>query len=144
MRARAGIQIISNLRGFMKIKMRTRLLVCVLSTWLLLPFSSHASKIFIPMDADGQTNHLKAYGVAYAALKANIPVDWLLNYKGGSFGMDQVESIERMCKLRDVTFEVISDAQYAGILNEIANPDFNGDIIKLEKAPKVAVYTPQK
>ncbi len=94
------------------------------------------------MDAEGQANHLKAYGVAYAALKGNIAVDWLLNYKGGSFGIDDVESIERMCKLRGVTFEVISDAQYSGIINDIANPDFNGDVIKLEKAPKIAVYTP--
>jgi hypothetical protein len=94
------------------------------------------------MDADGQANHLKAYGIAYAALKANVPVDWLLNYKGGSFGIDNVESIERLCKLRGVTYDVISDAQYLGILTEISNPDFNGDIIKLEKAPKICVYTP--
>jgi len=102
-----------------------------------------AAKIFIPMDAESQANHLKAYGVAYAALLKQIPVDWLLNYKGGSFAMDQTESMERMCKLRGVSYEVISDAQYGGILNEIANPDFNGDIIKLEKAPKIAVYTPK-
>ncbi len=94
------------------------------------------------MDAENQRNHLKAYGIAYAALKQGIQLDWLLNYKGGSFGMDQVESIERMCKLRGVDYEVMSDAQYAGVLNEIANPDFNGDVIKLEKAPKIAVYTP--
>jgi hypothetical protein len=109
---------------------------------MVLSMSANASKLFIPMDADGQRNHLKAYGVAYAALKANITIDWLLNYKGGSFCMDNIESIERMCKLRGVSYEVISDAQYTGIINEIANPDFNGDIIKLEKAPKIAVYTP--
>ena len=83
------------------------------------------------MDAETQTNHLKAYGVAYAALKENVAVDWLLNYKGGSFAIDQVESIERLCKLRGVSYEVISDAQYLGIVNIIENPDFNGDIIKL-------------
>ena len=94
------------------------------------------------MDAETQTNHLKAYGVAYAALKENVAVDWLLNYKGGSFAIDQVESIERLCKLRGVSYEVISDAQYLGIVNIIENPDFNGDIIKLEKAPRIAVYTP--
>jgi len=55
-----------------------------------------AAKIFIPMDAESQANHLKAYGVAYAALLKQIPVDWLLNYKGGSFAMDQTESMERM------------------------------------------------
>ena len=94
------------------------------------------------MDAEGQAQHLKAYGVAYAALKAGISIDWLLNYKGGSFGMDDAESMIRLCKLRGVTFEIISDAQYLGIIQDIANPDFNGDVIKLEKAPKVAIYTP--
>ncbi|MFI5196179.1 MAG: hypothetical protein ACHQD8_03750 [Chitinophagales bacterium] len=124
------------------IKMKSRILACCVFACLLFYIPAYSSKIFIPMDAEGQTNHLKAYGVAYSALKANLTVDWLLNYKGGSFGMDDAESMERLCKLRGVSFEVISDAQYNGILNEITNPDFNGDIIKLEKAPKIAVYTP--
>lgn len=101
-----------------------------------------AAKLFIPMDADNQANHLKAYGVAYAALKGGIEVDWLLNYSGGSFGMPQTETIERLCKLRGVSYEVMSDAQYAGILDKIADPNYNGDIIKLEKPPRIAVYTP--
>lgn len=101
-----------------------------------------AARIFIPMDAETQTNHLKAYGVAYAALKNGQEVDWLLNFKGGSFAMEQTESIERLCKLRGVDYEVLSDAQYLGYVEQIANPDFNGDIIKLEKPPKIAVYTP--
>ncbi len=120
--------------------MKTRLL-CLLSV-LLLSISANATKIFIPMDADGQRNHLKAYGIAYSALKANLTVDWLLNYKGGSFCMDENDGMVRLCKLRGVTYDIISDGQYNGILNELANPDFNGDIIKLEKAPKIAVYTP--
>ncbi len=118
-----------------------RVFACLVAS-VTLSVAAFASKIFIPMDAEGQTNHLKAYGVAYAALKAGIPMDWLLNYKGGSFGLDQIESVERMCKLRGVSYEVMSDAQYNGILNQIMDPDFNGDIIKLEKPPKVAVYTP--
>lgn len=101
-----------------------------------------AAKIYIPMDADNQSNHLKAYGVAYAALTKGLEVDWLLNYQGGSFGIDQVESVERLCKLRGVDYQVMSDAQYAGIITKIMNPDFNGDIIKLEKPPRIAVYTP--
>jgi hypothetical protein len=120
--------------------MKSRTVVLIVLTFLSI--RSFGSKIFIPMDADGQANHLKAYGVAFAALKEHITVDWLLNYKGGSFGLDNVESIERLCKLRGVTYEIMSDAQYLGVLNEIANPDFNGDVIKLEKVPKVAVYTP--
>lgn len=113
---------------------------------MLLCFSTatslFAAKLFIPMDADNQANHLKAYGVAYAALKNGMEVDWLLNYSGGSFGMAQSESVERLCKLRGVSYEVMSDAQYAGILDKISDPNYNGDIIKLEKPPRIAVYTP--
>jgi len=101
-----------------------------------------ASHLFIPMDAETQRNHLKAYGIAYAALQLGIEVDWLLNYKGGSFGMPQTDAVERLCKLRGVDYEVMSDAQYTGILTEIANPDANEDVIKLQKPPKIAVYTP--
>lgn len=104
--------------------------------------AGYGAKIFIPMNADEQRAHLKAYGVTYAALKMGIEADWLLNYKGGSFAMDQVEAVERLCKLRGVDYEVITDAQYAGIVQEIADPDYNGDVIKLEKPPKIAVYTP--
>jgi hypothetical protein len=103
---------------------------------------SFAAKIFIPMDADNQHNHLKAYGIVYKALTDGVEADWLLNYQGGSFAMDQVESLERLCKIRGVDYQVISDAQYVGIVQQIANPDFNGDVIKLEKPPKIAVYTP--
>jgi hypothetical protein len=122
--------------------MRARVIITTLVAIFCSYIPSQASKLFIPMDAEGQVNHLKAYGVAYAALKGNLQVDWLLNYKGGSFCMDETESIERLCKLRGVTYEVISDAQYVGIVETISNPDFNGDIIKLEKAPRIAVYTP--
>ncbi len=109
---------------------------------LLLHTQVYAAKIFIPMDSDGQAAHLKAYGVAYAALKGGITIDWLLNYKGGSFAMEQLDGIERMCKLRGVSYEVMSDAEYSGVVNKVLDPDFNGDVIKLEKAPKIAVYTP--
>ena len=122
--------------------MKRGLLLCCLAMGLLAGNTASAAKIFIPMDVEGQTNHIKAYGVAFAALKLGVSVDWLLNYKGGSFGMDQVEIMERMCKLRGVSYQIVSDAQYGGMLNEITNPDFNGDIIKLEKPPKVGVYTP--
>ena len=118
-----------------------RLVFSTIAGLLFLP-TAYASKIFIPMDAEGQVAHLKAYGIAYAALKLNIGADWLLNYKGGSFGIDHVDAIERLCKLRGVSYEVMSDAQYNGILQQIANPDFNGDLIRLEKAPRIGVYTP--
>ncbi len=102
-----------------------------------------AGKLYIPMSADNQTNHLKAYGIAFLALKAGMPVDWLLNYDGGAFAMDQNAELEKTCKLRGVDYTILPDAQYDGIVQKIADPDFNGDVIKLEKAPKVAVYTPK-
>ncbi len=115
---------------------------CIALFSVLLHTQVYAAKVFIPMDADGQSAHLKAYGVAYAALKGGITIDWLLNYKGGSFAMEQLDGIERMCKLRGVSYEVMSDAEYSGVVNRVLDPDFNGDVIKLEKAPKIAVYTP--
>lgn len=102
-----------------------------------------AGKLYIPMNADDQNNHLKAYGIAFLALKAGMPVDWLLNYDGGAFAMDQNSELERSCKLRGVDYTIMPDAQYDGILQKISDPDFNGDVIKLEKAPRIAVYTPK-
>ncbi len=112
------------------------------SACLLTVHVAMAARLFIPMGAEGQSDHLKAYGIAYAALVKGIEVDWLLNYRGGSFSMDHIDAMERMCKLRGVSYEVISDAQYSGMLSEIAHPDYNGDVIKLEKAPRICVYTP--
>jgi hypothetical protein len=117
------------------------LYILLLALWLQTP--TWAAKLYIPMSADNQTNHLKAYGVAFLALKAGMPIDWLLNYDGGAFSMDHNAEIERICKLRGVSYSNMPDAQYAVILQKISDPDFNGDIIKLEKAPKVAVYTPK-
>ncbi len=121
--------------------MKLRLLAAAIAC-ILLSLPAHASKLFIPMDPEGQANHLKAYGVAYEALKEGMTLDWLLNYKGGSFCMDDAATLVRLCKLRGVSYEIISEEKYLGIVTEIANPDFNGDVIKLEKAPKIAVYTP--
>ncbi|MBK7689896.1 MAG: asparagine synthetase B [Bacteroidetes bacterium] len=114
-----------------------------LSTFFLLTvLSTHAAKIMIPMDEVSQKNHLKAYGVAYFVLTKNQKIDWLLNYKGGSFVFDQYLELENECKIRDVSYEVIPDAKYTAILTEIADPDANMDIVRLERAPKIAVYTP--
>lgn len=108
----------------------------------LTTFSATAAKILIPMDETSQKNHLKAYGIAYFLLTKNEKMDWLLNYRGGSFVCDYFAEIENECKIRDVSFEVIADAKYTAILTEIADPDANMDIVRLEKAPKIAVYTP--
>lgn len=122
--------------------MKKRVVLLLLACFSL-TFPAQAGKLYIPMNADDQTNHLKAYGIAFLALKAGMAVDWLLNYDGGAFAIDQNSELERSCKLRGVDYTVMADAQYDGILQKISDPDFNGDVIKLEKAPKIAVYTPK-
>jgi len=107
----------------------------------LLP-AAHAAKVFIPMDEKGQPNHLKAYGVAFEALKEGTAVYWLLNYQGGSFVMEYSVAIQNACKQKGVTCKKMTDAEYAAIMKKMKDPQFNGDIIKLEKPPKIAVYTP--
>jgi len=98
-------------------------------------------KILIPMDLK-QTNHLKAYGIAYWALQHAVELDWLLNYRGGSFMIDNTPTIANECRIRGVAFDEISGAAAAEIYGSITSPDNNQDIIRLEKAPKVAVYVP--
>ncbi|MEL0644404.1 asparagine synthetase B [Olleya sp. Ti.3.14] len=95
------------------------------------------------MDADTQKNHLKAYGITYWSLEKDVKVKWLLNYRGGSFLLPDSESIQRECKIRGVSFEIISDLKTEQILKEIASPSKNMEAVVLEKAPKIAVYTPQ-
>ncbi|HUN67130.1 MAG TPA: asparagine synthetase B [Bacteroidota bacterium] len=107
----------------------------------LFPALLHAQKILIPMDLQ-QTDHLKAYGIAYWALKRNIQVDWLLNYRGGSFMLDAGDQAATECRIRNVAFEEISGARSAQILAEIGQEDNNMDVVRLEKAPRIAVYVP--
>lgn len=111
-------------------------------TMLVLVTAARASQVLIPMD-QSQSNHLKAYGIAYWVLKQNVTVDWLLNYRGGSFAMPYAKQIEDECKIRGVSYEVLADGQYGAILADISNPEQNMDVMKLEKAPKMAVYSPK-
>ena len=101
-----------------------------------------ASKILIPMDEGEQNNHLKAYGIAFWVLQNDIEVEWLLNYRGGSFLMDNCSSIEEECIIRGVSYEVIADVQSNQIKAAISDPEINQEVVKLQKAPKIAVYTP--
>ncbi|MBS1488682.1 MAG: asparagine synthetase B [Bacteroidetes bacterium] len=101
-----------------------------------------ANSIFIPMD-EKQANHLKAYGIAYWVLKMDKEVSWLLNYRGGSFMCQYHPKIQSELVIRGVSYEIISEAQVNAILTEIASPSANYDLMKLEKAPKVAVYSPK-
>jgi hypothetical protein len=102
-----------------------------------------ASMLLIPMDAEGQENHLKAYGITYWVLTKQQKVQWLLNYRGGSFLLPDGEPIRNECRIRGVSFEVLSDAQAGQILDEISSPSQNMESVILEKAPKIAVYSPK-
>ncbi|WP_397364869.1 asparagine synthetase B [Olleya sp. R77988] len=95
------------------------------------------------MDADTQKNHLKAYGICYWTLEKDVKVKWLLNYRGGSFLLPDSQDIQDECQIRGVSFEVISDAKTEQILKEISSPSKNMEAVILEKAPKIAVYTPK-
>ncbi|MDQ6472340.1 asparagine synthetase B [Flavobacterium sp. LHD-80] len=110
---------------------------------LLLSFSAKASFILLPMDETTQQNHLKAYGITYWCLSRDYKASWLLNYRGGSFLLPDAEEIRKECKIRGVSFEILSDSEEASILNEISSPSQNMESVILEKAPKIAVYTPK-
>ena len=110
---------------------------------LLISFSMKASFILLPMDETTQQNHLKAYGITYWCLDKKYKASWLLNYRGGSFLLPDVEEIRKECQIRGVSFEVLSDAETNSILNDISSPSQNMENVILEKAPKIAVYTPK-
>lgn len=105
--------------------------------------SIYASFLLIPMDDITQTNHLKAYGITYWSLQQGNTAKWLLNYEGGSFLLEDNEATRNECKIRGVTFHVISDLQAVKILEEISSPSKNMEAVVLEKAPKIAVYSPK-
>ena len=102
-----------------------------------------ASAILIPMDAEGQENHLKAYGITYWVLTKQQKVQWLLNYRGGSFLLPDGDVIRKECQIRGVSFEILSDDQAQVILDGISSPSQNQEAVILEKAPKIAVYSPK-
>lgn len=93
---------------------------------------------------NAQKNHLKSYGIAYYVIQNGEEIKWLLNYRGGSFLLPYDKAIENECKIRGISYEVIANAKAAKILSDIARPEINMDAVKLEKAPKVAVYSPKE
>ncbi|MGC9316051.1 MAG: asparagine synthetase B, partial [bacterium] len=115
---------------------RTGLIILIVA---FLALSAMAQKIFIPMDLS-QTNHLKAYGVVYSLLGDGTNIEWLLNYRGGSFLMPAEQRAADLCRLRGVKFETIDGASAAQIYAEIEEE--NMEVVLLEKAPKIAIYTP--
>jgi hypothetical protein len=109
----------------------------------MLSITVKASFILLPMDETSQQNHLKAYGITYWCLDKNYKASWLLNYRGGSFLLPDAAEIRKECQIRGVSFEVLSDSEETTILNEISSPSQNMESVVLEKAPKIAVYTPK-
>jgi len=115
------------------------LIMAVGGSWLFAS-SAWSQKLFIPMDLK-QTDHLKAYGVAYWALDHGVNVEWLLNYRGGSFLLDYQAEIERECRVRGVAFSTVGGGEAAQIYAEIEAG--NMEVVMLEKAPAIGIYTPQ-
>lgn len=103
---------------------------------------TQAAFILIPMD-DSQSNHLKAYGIAYWTISHGQEIEWLLNYRGGSFMMPYHQPFEQECQLRGVSYQTIADAQAIAIKQAMAAADVNQDVVKLHKIPKIAVYSPK-
>jgi hypothetical protein len=95
------------------------------------------------MDDVSQKNHLKAYGITYWCLDKQYKASWLLNYRGGSFLLPDAPEIRKECQIRGVSFEILSDSEANVILEDISSPSQNMETVVLEKAPKVAVYTPK-
>jgi hypothetical protein len=105
-------------------------------------FHAKANKILVPMD-ETQTNHLKAYGIAYWVLEKDESIEWMLNFKGGSFLLPGLTGVENELIIRGVSYQVISDAQAAELAKQLSSPSSNMDMMRLEKAPKIAVYSPK-
>ncbi len=122
--------------------MKIKKLVLLLLGIFMMAAHLQASYILIPMDHESQKNHLKAYGIAYWVLSSGQEAYWLLNYRGGSFVFQNNRIFEKECLTRGVSYEIIPDAEFARIQQEIADPEVNMEVMKLEKAPKIAVYTP--
>jgi len=125
----------------MKTKCLSKLFIIALFTLSSIPAA--AISLLIPMDAEGQKEHLKAYGIAYQALEKGIEIEWLLNYRGGSFLIPLDEGIKLECKIRNVSYEVIGEADAQAIRETINSPALNQSIVKLQTAPKIAVYSPK-
>ena len=110
---------------------------------VLISNSILASFIYVPMNHDNQKNHLKAYGIVFYSLQNGLKAKWLLNHDGGAFLIENNKAIENECKIRGVSYEIISDAKSQLILEEIGSPSSNKEAVTLEKAPKIAVYSPK-
>jgi hypothetical protein len=122
--------------------MNTGKKISILFLLFLIVLPLKAAYLLLPMD-ETQKNHLKSYGIAYWSLEQGVESEWLLNYRGGSFMIPYYDLINEECKLRGVSTELITDAKRLQILDEISRPEVNMEVIKLVKAPRIAVYAPE-
>ncbi len=120
-----------------------RFRIFFLAIFILTSLAGKATYLLVPMDEESQTNHLKAYGMAYWVLQQEVEIEWLLNYRGGSFLMPYTDIFKSECQIRNVAFETISDGEAQEIRTAISSPAVNMEVVKLEKAPKIAVYSPK-
>ncbi len=118
-----------------------RLLLVVCLAIVLAPTLRAQQQILIPMDLR-QTDHLKAYGLVFWTLGRGVDVDWLLNYRGGSFLIAAQPTVVAECRVRGIFIETLDGASAARIYAEVQSADNNMDVVRLEKAPKIAVYVP--
>ena len=130
------------MKNTLQIKQQLRSSILLL-TLIFVTHSIFASFVYIPMNDNNQENHLKAYGITYWTLEKGLKAKWLLNYDGGAFLIEHTPEIENECKIRGVSYQVISDLQAENILIEISSPSQNMEAVLLEKAPKIAVYSPK-
>ena len=120
-----------------------RFIFTIFTLLLLFGGAKAQQQVLIPMDAS-QTDHLKAYGVIFNHIKDGFPAKWLLNYRGGSFIAVIDNDIIRKARLRNVSLETVSNSEAASIIAEIESPGSNTSVVNLEKAPRIAVYTPDQ
>ncbi|NNF04995.1 MAG: asparagine synthetase B, partial [Rhodothermales bacterium] len=119
--------------------MNRTIAVIFLCAALFGPRVADAQDILIPMES-GQSDHLKAYGVAYWALERGIEIDWLLNYRGGAFLLQQTNALETELRVRGVSYERLNGSQTASIIATVESDAENTAVVRLEKPPKIAVY----
>jgi len=115
-------------------------LILLISFLFVLPAISQV-KLLIPMESN-QSDHLKAYGIAYRHLMNTKEVDWLLNYRGGSFMFGYSSSLEEECKAKGVSYELLDGTMTAQVYSDSKNEENNTDVVRLEKVAKIAVYVP--
>nr|HMS65222.1 asparagine synthetase B [Ignavibacteria bacterium] len=120
---------------------RLKFFIILLISFLYSGISTSQVKLLIPMEQD-QADHLKAYGIAYRQLLVGKELDWLLNYRGGSFMFNFTSRLENECKEKGVSYELLNGTQTAQIYADVKDEKNNMDVVRLEKVAKIGVYVP--